>query len=164
MESSVPWPGTSVPLGATWDGEGTNFALFSQGATRVDLCLFDDDGTEHRLSLPEVTAHTWHGYVPGIVPGQRYAFRVDGPYEPGHGQRFNPSKLLIDPYAKAVDGIVDRRDDGIRHMSGDQGGVSAADSAGADGGDADRRNYPGSGRVCGRGGAGGHGGLRGIED
>jgi isoamylase len=100
------WPGSPVPLGATWDGEGTNFALFSEGAEAVDLCLFSDRGRERRLRLGEVTAHTWHGYVPEVGPGQRYGFRVYGPYDPRNGQRFNPAKLLIDPYAKAVEGVV----------------------------------------------------------
>jgi isoamylase len=110
LDTTPPWPGGPVPLGATWDGEGTNFALFSEGAVAVDLCLFDDDGTEHRVRLPEVTAHTWHGYVPGVGPGQRYGFRVHGPYDPKHGKRFNPAKLLLDPYAKAIDGKVDWND------------------------------------------------------
>jgi isoamylase len=110
FDTTPPWPGGPVPLGATWDGEGTNFALFSEGAVAVDLCLFDDDGTEHRVRLPEVTAHTWHGYVPGVGPGQRYGFRVYGPYDPKHGKRFNPAKLLLDPYAKAIDGKVDWND------------------------------------------------------
>jgi isoamylase len=110
LDTTPPWPGAPVPLGATWDGEGTNFALFSEGAVAVDLCLFDDDGTEHRVRLPEVTAHTWHGYVPGVGPGQRYGFRVHGPYDPKHGKRFNPAKLLLDPYAKAIDGKVDWND------------------------------------------------------
>ncbi len=98
------WPGRPYPPGATWDGEGTNFALFSEGAHGVDLCLFDRKGAETRLPLTEVTAHVWHGYVPGVSPGQPYGFRVHGPYEPRWGQRFNPAKLLIDPYAKAIDG------------------------------------------------------------
>jgi isoamylase len=96
-----------VPLGATWDGEGTNFALFSQDAVAVDLCLFDEQGRERRMRLPEITAHTWHGYVPEVGPGQRYGFRVHGPYEPGRGLRFNPAKLMLDPYAKAVEGTVE---------------------------------------------------------
>jgi isoamylase len=101
------WPGRPFPLGAAWDGEGTNFALFSEHATGVDLCLFDGEGIEVRLALAESTAHNWHGYVPGIAPGQSYGFRVHGPYDPEVGQRFNPHKLLIDPYAKAIDGPVD---------------------------------------------------------
>ena len=100
------WPGRAYPLGATWDGEGTNFAVFSENAERVDLCLFDDEGNETRTPLPEVTAFVWHGYAPGIAPGQRYGFRVHGPFEPAAGKRFNASKLLIDPYALAIDGDV----------------------------------------------------------
>jgi isoamylase len=101
------WPGRPYPLGAVWDGEGTNFALFSEAGAGVDLCLFDRKGTETRLPLTEVTAHVWHGYVPGVSPGQLYGFRVRGPYQPQWGQRFNPDKLLIDPYAKAIDGDLD---------------------------------------------------------
>ena len=101
-----PWPGTSYPLGATYDGAGTNFALFSEVASAVTLCLFDPDGTEHRVPLPERDGFVWHGYLPGVVPGQRYGYRVEGPLAPEHGQRCNPHKLLIDPYAKAVDGSL----------------------------------------------------------
>ena len=100
------WPGTAYPLGATFDGAGTNFALFSEVADRVELCLFDDDGVETRIDLTEVDAHVWHAYLPRISPGQRYGFRVHGPYDPAHGHRCNPSKLLLDPYAKAVDGDI----------------------------------------------------------
>ncbi len=100
----VPWPGHWTPLGATPDADGTNFALWSRGAERVDLCLFDDDGTETRVPLEESTFHTWHGYLPRIRPGQRYGYRVHGPWEPYRSARFNAAKLLIDPYAKAVDG------------------------------------------------------------
>ena len=100
------WPGKPYPLGATWDGKGTNFALFSEHATGVELCLFDKKGRETRLKLTEVSNFVWHGYVPSIGPGQRYGFRVHGPFAPQEGHRFNPSKLLIDPYAKAVDGDI----------------------------------------------------------
>jgi isoamylase len=100
------WPGDVYPLGAYWDGKGTNFALFSENATGVELCLFDGDHEETRLPLTEVSNFVWHGYLPGIGPGQRYGFRVHGPYEPQQGHRFNPNKLLIDPYAKAIDGDV----------------------------------------------------------
>ncbi len=101
------WPGKPSPLGATWDGEGTNFAVFSENGTGVELCLFDEDNNQTILQLDEVTNYVWHGYVPGIGPGQRYGFRVHGPFEPEQGHRFNPSKLLIDPYAKAIEGKVD---------------------------------------------------------
>jgi glycogen operon protein len=100
------WPGKSFPLGATWDGKGTNFALFSENATAVDLCLFDQADRETRLPLTEVSNFVWHGYLPSIAPGQRYGFRVHGPFEPENGHRFNPHKLLIDPYAKALDGDI----------------------------------------------------------
>ncbi|HET7406994.1 MAG TPA: glycogen debranching protein GlgX [Mycobacteriales bacterium] len=101
------WPGTPYPLGATYDGTGTNFALFSEVADGVDLCLFDEAGHETRHRLPERDAFVWHGYLPGIGPGQRYGFRVHGPYDPGQGQRCNPAKLLLDPYAKAIEGSID---------------------------------------------------------
>jgi isoamylase len=100
------WPGHPFPLGPTWDGDGTNFSLFSEHAERVELCLFDDDDGETRLPLEERTAFHWHCYVPGTGPGQRYAYRVHGPYAPEHGQRFNAAKLLIDPYAKAIEGPI----------------------------------------------------------
>ena len=99
------WPGDPYPLGATWDGVGTNFSVFSSVATKVELCLFDRN-RETRLALPEIDAYCWHGYVPGAIPGTRYGFRVDGPYDPNNGVRCNPHKLLIDPYAKVVDGEV----------------------------------------------------------
>jgi len=100
------WPGNPFPLGPTWDGQGTNFALFSENAERVELCLFDAEGSETRVELAERTAFNWHCYIPGIGPGQRYGYRVHGPYDPQTGHRFNPSKLLIDPYAKAIEGAV----------------------------------------------------------
>ena len=101
------WPGSSYPLGATFDGSGTNFALFSEGAERVELCLFGDRGKETRVDLIDVDAHIWHAYLPTVGPGQRYGYRVHGPHDPKRGMRFNPSKLLLDPYAKAVEGQVD---------------------------------------------------------
>ena len=100
------WPGRPHPLGATWDGAGTHFALFSENATAVDLCLFDQEGQETRLPLTDVENYIWHGYLPEVGPGQRYGYRVHGPYDPKRGQRFNPHKLLIDPYALALDGDV----------------------------------------------------------
>jgi len=100
------WPGSAYPLGATFDGSGTNFALFSEGGERVELCLFGTRGAETRVDLVEVDAFVWHAYVPNIQPGQRYGYRVHGPYDPADGQRFNPAKLLLDPYAKAVEGAV----------------------------------------------------------
>jgi isoamylase len=118
MTASQPWPGSAYPLGATYDGAGTNFALFSEVADEVELCLFNGglfngglsngglsngaDMTETRVRLPEVDGFVWHGYLPGIGPGQHYGYRVHGPHEPAAGQRCNPAKVLIDPYAKAV--------------------------------------------------------------
>jgi isoamylase len=101
------WPGQTYPLGATWDGEGTNFSIFSEHAERVELCLFDDDDEETRIQVSGRRALNWHCYLPGVGPGQRYGFRVYGPYAPNEGHRFNPEKLLIDPYAKAIEGVVD---------------------------------------------------------
>lgn len=102
------WRGKAYPLGATYDGSGTNFALFSEVAERVELCLFDDDGNggvrETRITLPEVDGFVWHGFIPNIEPGQRYGYRVHGPYDPAAGHRCNPNKLVLDPYAKAIDG------------------------------------------------------------
>jgi isoamylase len=98
----LAWPGTPYPLGATYDGVGTNFSLFSEVADFVELCLFDKDGTETRSRLPEVDGFIHHGYLLGVGPGQRYGYRVHGPYDPARGLRCNPNKLLIDPYAKAV--------------------------------------------------------------
>jgi len=104
------WPGEAYPLGATWDGEGTNFAVFSENAESVELCLFGN-GQEERVELPEVTDYCWHGYLPDVAPGQRYGYRVHGPYDPGAGHRFNPAKLLLDPYAKATEGRIEWRDE-----------------------------------------------------
>ncbi len=100
------WPGRPFPLGPTWDGEGTNFSLFSENAERVELSLFDEHGAEERIEVPEQTLHNWHCYLPGVGPGQRYGYRVHGPWAPEAGHRFNPHKLLIDPYAKAIVGDV----------------------------------------------------------
>ncbi|HEV2500884.1 MAG TPA: glycogen debranching protein GlgX [Terriglobia bacterium] len=100
------WPGKPYPLGASWDGAGVNFALFSENAAKVELCLFDGGGKHEaaRVTLTEYTDHVWHVYLPGIKPGQLYGYRVSGPYEPEQGHRFNPAKLLLDPYAKAMAG------------------------------------------------------------
>lgn len=100
------WPGNSYPLGANYDGSGTNFCIFSEKAQRVELCLFDDNNQETRVDLTEVTGFRWHGYIPKVQPGQRYGYRIHGPWEPGNGNRFNPSKLLIDPYARSIDGPI----------------------------------------------------------
>src|SRR5215472_6575396 len=105
------WPGTPYPLGATWDGTGTNFALFSEVAEQVELCLLDDSGDggppgpgQTRVELTETDGFVWHGYLPDVGPGQRYGYRVHGPYRPAQGHLCNPAKLLLDPYGKAVDG------------------------------------------------------------
>jgi isoamylase len=124
-----PWPGTPYPLGATYDGAGTNFALFSEAAERVELCLFDATGAETRVRLPEVDGFVWHGYLPGIAPGQQYGFRVHGPYEPRAGVRCNPNKLLLDPYAKAVTGAVDWDESVFGYPFGEPDGRNDADSA-----------------------------------
>jgi len=98
------WPGRPFPLGATFDGFGTNFSLFSEVAERVELCLFDADGKETRVEMPETTALCWHGYLPDVRPGQAYGYRIHGPWDPEQGLWCNPNKVLIDPYAKAVEG------------------------------------------------------------
>ncbi|TDC98847.1 glycogen debranching enzyme GlgX [Nonomuraea deserti] len=100
------WPGDPYPLGATYDGAGTNFSLYTEVADKVELCLFDEDNTESRVPLTEVDGFIWHGYLPGIGPGQRYGYRVHGPYDPALGLRCNPAKLLLDPYAMAIEGGV----------------------------------------------------------
>ena len=102
------WPGNPYPLGATWDGEGVNFALFSENATGVELCLFDEPlGAKESYVIPirERTHGVWHVYLPDVRSGQLYGFRVHGPYAPEQGHRFNPAKLLIDPYAKALSAV-----------------------------------------------------------
>ena len=102
------WPGSPHPLGATWDGEGVNFALFSEHATAVELCLFDDavaaEPLRRPVTMPAATDRVWHAYLPDVRPGTLYGYRVDGPYEPGAGTGSTGNKLLIDPYAKAVSG------------------------------------------------------------
>jgi len=124
------WPGHPYPLGATYDGSGTNFALFSEVADRVDLCLFDDKGVETCLEIKEVDAFVWHTYLPGVLPGQRYGWRVHGPYDPANGHRCNPAKLLLDPYAKAVEGEIDWDESLFPYTfaGGPDGPVNEADS------------------------------------
>src|SRR5215470_11105752 len=116
-------PGRPYPLGAVWDGSGVNFALFSEHATAVELCLFDDHGRERRVPVVENTDQVWHVYLPDARPGTRYGYRVHGPYDPANGHRFNPAKLLLDPYAKAYDGPLRWSDDlfgyQIGHPDGD---------------------------------------------
>ena len=101
------WPGTSYPLGATYDGAGTNFSVFSEVAEKVELCLIDESGTETRINLDEVDGFVWHAYLPTVAPGQRYGFRVHGPWDPANGLRCDPSKLLLDPYGKSFEGNFD---------------------------------------------------------
>src|ERR1019366_4299716 len=123
------WPGTAYPLGATWDGSGTNFALFSEVAGRVELCLFDPGGSETRVELTEVDGFVWHCYLPGAGPGRHYGYRVHGPYAPGRGHRCNPAKLLLDPYGKAVEGQVRWHEALFSHRFGAPDAVNTRDSA-----------------------------------
>ncbi len=119
------WPGRPYPLGATYDGAGVNFALFSEVADRVQLCLINDDGHENRVEMAEHDAYVWHVYLPTIQPGQRYGYRVHGEYDPARGVRCNPSKLLLDPYAKAIDGQMRGHQAQFSYNFGDpQGGMS----------------------------------------
>ncbi|MGC1787552.1 MAG: glycogen debranching protein GlgX, partial [Terriglobales bacterium] len=108
----IVWPGRPYPLGSTWDGEGVNFALYSEHAEKVELCLFDISGKREtlRVPLPEQTDMVWHGYLPEVRPGQLYGYRVYGPYAPEQGQRFNPHKLLLDPYGKQIHGSLNWTD------------------------------------------------------
>ena len=116
------WPGTPYPLGATWDGEGVNFAIFSENATAVELCLFDgpdSDRESARIRVEEQTDQVWHVYLPEARPGQHYGYRVHGPYEPEAGHRFNPNNLLIDPYAKSIAGTIQWSDAMFGYTIGD---------------------------------------------
>ena len=122
MEQQRVWPGRPYPLGATWDGVGVNFAIFSEYATKVELCLFDsvrDEKESQRIPLPECTDQVWHGYFPDLEPGQLYGFRVHGPYDPARGHRFNPNKILLDPYAKAIGRDVNWDDSLFGYTIGD---------------------------------------------
>jgi isoamylase len=123
------YPGHAFPLGATYDGAGTNFSIFSEVAERVELCLFDGNGAETRVELPEVTAFCRHGYLPDVMPGQRYGFRVHGTWDPAQGHRCNPSKLLLDPYAKAIEGEVQWNEAVFPYAFSDPDGRNDADSA-----------------------------------
>ena len=113
------WPGRPYPLGATYDGSGTNFALFSEVADKVELCLIDDAGRETKVEMAETDAFVHHVYLPGVHPGQRYGYRVHGPYRPAEGHRCNPAKLLLDPYAKAVEGQIDGDESLFSYKFGD---------------------------------------------
>ncbi len=123
--------GRPYPLGATYDGVGTNFSIFSEIADQVELCLFDENGRETRFALPEETAHVHHGYLAGVGPGQRYGYRVHGPWRPTSGHRCNSDKLLLDPYGKAVEGRVHWNRSLYGHQHADEGRISRADSAGS---------------------------------
>ncbi|KMO73104.1 Glycogen debranching enzyme [Mycolicibacterium chubuense] len=124
------WPGKAYPLGATYDGSGTNFALFSEAAEKVELCLFDAAGEQTAcITLPEVDGFVWHGFIPNIEPGQRYGYRVHGPYDPANGMRCNPNKLLLDPYAKAIDGSFEWDQSLFSYTFGDPDSRNDDDSA-----------------------------------
>jgi len=123
------WPGKAYPLGATYDGSGTNFTLFSEVADRVQLCLFDADGQETQIDLPDVDGFIWHAFLPGIEPGQRYGYRVHGPYAPEQGHRCNPNKLLLDPYSKAIDGAFNWDQSLFGYNFGDPDSRNEDDSA-----------------------------------
>src|SRR3984893_11875962 len=123
MTTVQTWPGKPYPLGATWLGNGVNFAIFSEHATEVHLCLFDnlDSPKENvRIPLRKQTEQVWHAFLPEVRPGQLYGFRVYGPYDPNHGLRFNDSKLLLDPYAKAIAGEIDWSDEMFGYVVGDK--------------------------------------------
>ncbi len=126
MES---WPGTAYPLGATYDGSGTNFAIYSEAAERVELCLFDEDGTETRVEVRDTEAFVWHCYLPEAQPGQRYGYRIHGEYAPEQGKRLNPNKLLLDPYAKATCGSYDWDQSLFSYNFGDPDSRNDDDSA-----------------------------------
>ncbi|PPG34366.1 glycogen debranching enzyme GlgX [Pseudoclavibacter sp. RFBG4] len=123
------WPGNAYPLGATFDGSGTNFAIFSEAAHKVELCLFDDDGNEERVRLYEQDAHVWHAYLPHVQPGQQYGYRMHGDYDPINGSRCNPAKLLLDPYAKATTGDIDWDQSLFSYNFGDPDSFNDLDSA-----------------------------------
>jgi len=123
------WPGKAYPLGASYDGSGTNFAIFSEVAERVELCLFDRNGTETRVPLIEVDGFVWHGFLPEVEPGQCYGYRVHGPYDPAAGHRCNPNKLLLDPYAKAIDGNFEWNQALFSYNFGDPDSRNDEDSA-----------------------------------
>ncbi|GAA1342566.1 glycogen debranching protein GlgX [Arthrobacter roseus] len=128
--SRETWPGDAYPLGATYDGSGTNFALFSEVADKVELCLIGEDNSEERIVLREVDGYVWHAYLPQVLPGQKYGYRVHGPSDPAEGHRCNPNKLLLDPYAKAVSGEMDWDQSLFSYNFGDEDSVNNDDSAG----------------------------------
>src|SRR4051794_6288158 len=128
-ETAPVWPGSPEQLGATWSPEATNFAVHAPEATDVWVCQFDDEGAEHRVQLTERQLGVWHGAVPGVAVGQRYGFRADGPWAPERGRLFNPAKLLLDPYARAISGHVTYDDSLFAHDTGDPERRSERDSA-----------------------------------
>jgi glycogen operon protein len=121
------WRGAPYPFGATWDGDGVNFALFSENATGVELCLFDAAGAEERIAIPERSDQVWHAYLPEVRPGQRYGYRVSGPWDPVAGHRFNPAKLLLDPYARLIDGPIAGNELLTGHRVADDGSLQPDD-------------------------------------
>jgi glycogen operon protein len=123
------WPGSAYPLGATYDGSGTNFAIYAENADRVELCLFDEGNNEIRLRLAEITAFTHHAYLPDVHPGQRYGYRVHGPWSPRDGLFFNPAKLLLDPYSRAIEGEVQWSDAVFAHQPAHPDRINETDSA-----------------------------------
>jgi glycogen operon protein len=123
------WPGSPYPLGASFDGVGTNIAVFSEVAESIELCVFDDDGNETKVALPERSGAVWHGYFPDLDAGSRYGFRVHGPYDPANGHRCNPAKLLLDPYARAIDGDVTWGQELFPYPFGEEDGRDDSDSA-----------------------------------
>ncbi|WP_284990527.1 glycogen debranching protein GlgX [Arthrobacter sp. efr-133-TYG-120] len=125
------WAGSAYPLGATYDGSGTNFAIFSEAASAVYLCLFDERGSEQRIALEAVDAFVWHCYLPHMLPGQSYGYRVEGPYDPANGMRCNPAKLLLDPYAKAASGDIAWGQAMFSYDPGDPLSLNTSDSAGS---------------------------------
>ncbi|HYG95404.1 MAG TPA: glycogen debranching enzyme GlgX, partial [Nocardioides sp.] len=128
-ERAPVWPGNYFPLGATWSPESTNFAVHAPNATEVWLCTFDDEGGEQRHQLTEQTLGIWHGAIPDIAPGTLYGFRADGPWDPEQGLRFNPRKLLLDPYGLAVSGSIAPGEDLLGYRVDDPDQPSTSDSA-----------------------------------
>jgi glycogen operon protein len=130
---TIPFPGEAYPLGATWDGDGVNFAIYSENATEVELCLFDNKDDSHesvRIKLVERSHQVWHTYIPGLRPGQLYGYRISGPYQPDQGHRYNPNKLLLDPYAKAISKSIDWDDALFGYQIGNEADIpSETDSA-----------------------------------
>ena len=132
MQVHRVWPGHPSPLGATWDGSGVNFAIYSAHATAVELCLFDSpyaDREQARLPLRECTHHVWHGYVPGLMPGQLYGFRVTGPWAPDERPPLQPAKVLFDPYARAVGRRMRWHDSLLGHVANNLHARDTQDSA-----------------------------------